>query len=105
MIKAFKSDEVCVVLTNLGVRGIMVTETKGFGASPAIQKLIAVQNMSKFCPQAKTRDCHRGGDGRASCGKITTYARTGKIDDGRILVLDAEQVVRVRAGETAADTI
>ena len=35
--------------------------------------------------------------------KITTYARTDKIGDGKIFVLDAEQVVRVRTGETGAD--
>jgi len=37
--------------------------------------------------------------------KITTAARTGKIGDGKIFVLDAEQVVRVRTGETGADAI
>ena len=37
--------------------------------------------------------------------KITTYARTGKFGDGKIFVLDAEQVVRVRTGETGADPI
>ena len=37
--------------------------------------------------------------------KITTTARTGKIGDGKIFVLDAEQVVRVRTGETGTDAI
>ena len=37
--------------------------------------------------------------------KITTYARTDKIGDGKIFVLDAEQVVRFRTGETGADAI
>ena len=37
--------------------------------------------------------------------KIITAARTGKIGDGKIFVLDAEQVVRVRTGETGADAI
>ena len=45
MIKPFKLDEVREALTNLGVRGMMVTEIKDLAPSRAIQKPIAAQNI------------------------------------------------------------
>ena len=106
MIKPFKLDEVREALTNLGVRGMMVTELKGFGAqSGHTETYRGAEYMVNFVPKLKLEIVVEAAMAEQVVGKITTSARTGKIGDGKILVFDAEQVVRVRTGETSADAI
>ena len=61
--------------------------------------------MVNFVPKLKLEIVVEATMAEQVAEKITTYARTDKIGDGKIFVLDAEQVVRVRTGETGADAI
>ena len=61
--------------------------------------------MVNFVPKLKLEIVVEAAMAEQVVGEITTSARTGKIGDGKILVLDAEQEVRVRTGETGADAI
>ena len=93
-------------LTNLGVRGMMVTEIKGFGAqSGHTETYRGAECVVNFVPKLKLEIVVEAAMAEQVVGKITTSARTGKIGDGKILVFDAEQVVRVRTGETGADAL
>ena len=85
-IKPFKLEEVREALTDAGVRGLMVTEIKGFGA------------------QSGHTEIYRGVADQM-IEVISRTAKTGKIGDGKIFVLDVEQAVRVRTGETGDDAI
>ena len=106
MIKPFKLDEVREALTNLGVRGMMVTEIKGFGAqSGHTETYRGAEYVVNFVPKLKLEIVVEAAMAEQVVEEITISARTGKIGDGKIFVLDAEQVVRVRTGETGADAI
>ena len=105
-IKPFKLDEVLEALTDMGVRGMMVTEIKGFGAqSGHTETYRGAEYVVNFVPKIKLELVVDAAMADQVVEKITTAARTGKIGDGKIFVLDAEQVVRVRTGETGADAI
>ena len=105
-IKPFKLDEVREALTDMVVRGMMVTEIKGFGAqSGHTETYRGAEYVVNFVPKIKLELVVDAAMADQVVEKITTAARTGKIGDGKIFVLDAEQVVRVRTGETGADAI
>jgi len=105
-IKPFKLDEVREALTDMGVRGMMVTEIKGFGAqSGDTETYRGAEYVVNFVPKIKLELVVDASMADQVVEKITTAARTGKIGDGKIFVLDAEQVVRVRTGEIGTDAI
>ena len=105
-IKPFKLDEVREALTDMGVRGMMLTEIQGFGAQPGhTETYRGAEYVVNFVPKIKLELVVDEVMADQVVEKITTAARTGKIGDGKIFVLDAEQVVRVRTGETGADAI
>ena len=106
MIKLFKLDEVREALTILGACGMMVTEIKGFGAqSGHTETYRGAEYVVNFVPKLKLEIVVEAAMAEQVVEEITISACTGKIGDGKIFVLDAEQVVRVRTGETSPDAI
>jgi nitrogen regulatory protein P-II 1 len=105
-IKPFKLEKVREALTDIGVRGMMVTEIKGFGAqSGHTETYRGAEYVVNFVPKIKLEIVVEASMAEHVVEKITMSARTGKIGDGKIFVLDAEQVVRVRTGETGANAV
>lgn len=105
-IKPFKLEEVREALTTIGVRGMMVTEIKGFGAqSGHIEIYRGAEYAVNFVPKAKLEIVVSDDLADEVVGTIRTAARTGKIGDGKIFVLDIAQAVRVRTGETNDDAL
>ncbi len=100
-IKPFKLDEVREALTEIGVRGMMVTEIKGFGSQSGHTEIYrGAEYAVNFVPKVKLEIVVSAAEADAVVDKIVTTARTGKIGDGKIFVLDVEKAMRVRTGET-----
>ena len=105
-IKPFKLEEVREALTEAGVRGLMVTEIKGFGAQSGHTEIYrGAEYVVNFVPKVKLELVVAAGVADQMVEVITKTAQTGKIGDGKIFVLDVEQAVRVRTGETGDDAI
>ena len=105
-IKPFKLEEVRVALTELGVKGMMVTEIKGFGAQSGHTEIYrGAEYAVNFVPKVKLELVVDDGMADNVVETITDTAKTGKIGDGKIFVLDVGQAVRVRTGETGLDAI
>lgn len=105
-IKPFKLEEVREALTEAGVRGLMVTEIKGFGAQSGHTEIYrGAEYVVNFVPKVKLELVVADGVADQMVEVITKTAQTGKIGDGKIFVLDVEQAVRVRTGETGDDAI
>ncbi|MEZ5716107.1 MAG: P-II family nitrogen regulator [Paracoccaceae bacterium] len=105
-IKPFKLEEVREALTGIGVRGMMVTEVKGFGAQSGHTEIYrGAEYAVNFVPKIKLEIVVGAAMVDQVIETITTTARTGKIGDGKIFVLDVAQAVRVRTGETNEDAI
>jgi nitrogen regulatory protein P-II 1 len=105
-IKPFKLEEVREALTEAGVRGLMVTEIKGFGAQSGHTEIYrGAEYVVNFVPKIKLELVVADAIADQMVEVITKTAQTGKIGDGKIFVLDVEQVVRVRTGETGEDAI
>ena len=105
-IKPFKLDEVREALTEIGVRGMMVTEIKGFGAQSGHTEIYrGAEYAIDFVPKVKLEIAVSAALAEQVVDAITRTARTGKIGDGKIFVLDIQQAVRVRTGETNEDAL
>lgn len=105
-IKPFKLEEVREALTEAGVRGLMVTEIKGFGAQSGHTEIYrGAEYVVNFVPKVKLELVVSDSVADQMVEVITKTAQTGKIGDGKIFVLDVEQAVRVRTGETGEDAI
>jgi nitrogen regulatory protein P-II 2 len=101
VIKPFKLDEVREALTPLGVQGLTVTEVKGFGRQKGQTEIYrGAEYHVSFLPKVKIEVAVADELADAVVEAIATTARTGKIGDGKIFVLDVERTLRIRTGET-----
>ena len=100
-IKPFKLEEVREALTTIGVRGMMVTEIKGFGAQSGHTEIYrGAEYAVNFVPKVKLEIVVADGLADEVVDTIMKAAKTDKIGDGKIFVLDVGQAVRVRTGES-----
>lgn len=105
-IKPFKLEEVREALTDIGVRGMMVTEIKGFGSQSGHTEIYrGAEYAVNFVPKIKLEIVVPAEMSEQVVETITKTAQTGKIGDGKIFVLDVAQAVRVRTGETDTDAL
>ncbi len=105
-IKPFKLEEVREALTQIGVSGLMVTEIKGFGAQAGHTEIYrGAEYEVNFVPKIKLEIVVPENLADQVVETITQTARTGKIGDGKIFVLDVAHAVRVRTGETNHDAL
>ena len=106
IIKPFKLDEVRQALSDLGIRGITVTEVKGFGRQKGHTELYrGAEYVVDFLPKVKVEAAVEASQVELVIEAIENAARTGKIGDGKIFVTVLEQVVRIRTGETGPDAL
>ncbi len=105
-IKPYKLDEVREALVAIGVRGMMVTEIKGFGTQSGHTEIYRGAEYSvSFVPKMKLEIAVPDGQADEVVETIARTARTDKIGDGKIFVIDLEQALRVRTGETGDDAL
>ncbi|TDJ62877.1 MAG: P-II family nitrogen regulator [Proteobacteria bacterium] len=102
IIKPFKLDDVRDALSNVGVRGVTVTEVKGFGRQKGHTELYrGAEYVVDFLPKVKLEVAISANLLDQAIEAITDAAKTDKIGDGKIFVFDLEQVIRIRTGEDA----
>ena len=105
-IKPYKLDEVREALTAIGVRGMMVTEIKGFGTQSGHTEIYrGAEYAVNFVPKMRLEMVVNDGMADTVVETISKTARTGKIGDGKIFVVDVQSALRVRTGETDDDAL
>ncbi len=101
IIKPFKLDDVREALSDIGVQGITVTDVKGFGRQKGHTELYrGAEYMVDFLPKVKVDIAVPNELVERAVDTISRSANTGKIGDGKIFVVDLEQAVRIRTGES-----
>jgi nitrogen regulatory protein PII len=106
IIKPFKLDEVKEALRSIGVDGLTVTETQGFGRQRGHTEVYrGAEYQVDFVPKVKVEVMTDDDQTQQVVDAILKSARTGKIGDGKIFVFPAEQVYRIRTGEMGPDAI
>jgi nitrogen regulatory protein P-II 1 len=106
IIKPFKLDDVKEALQQLGLQGMTVVEAKGFGRQKGHTELYrGAEYVVDFLPKLKVEVVVGDEQVEAVLEAIQRAAKTGKIGDGKIFVLDVQNVVRIRTGETGPAAI
>jgi len=104
--KPVKLEEVREGPATIGVRGMMVTEIKGFGTQSGHRKIYrGAEYAVNFVPRVKLEIAVPAALADQVVEAIRTTATTGKIDDGKVFVPDVTSAVRVRTGETIEDAL
>ena len=105
-IKPFKLEEVRTALTDIGVKGMMVTEIKGYGVQSGHTEIYrGAEYAVNFVPKMKLEIVVSNDMADQVVETIRATSHTGKIGDGKIFVLDVESAMRVRTGEMNDDAI
>jgi nitrogen regulatory protein P-II 2 len=106
IIKPFKLDEVRDALTGVGVRGMTVTEVKGYGRQKGHTEIYrGAEYAVNFLPKIRVEVAVPADRVAKTVDTITAAARTGQIGDGKIFVTPIDHAMRIRTGETDSDAL
>jgi len=106
IIKPFKLDEVKEALHELGLKGMTVTEAKGFGRQKGHTELYrGAEYVVDFLPKVKIEVVIDDNLVERAIESIQQAAQTGRIGDGKIFVSPIEEVVRIRTGERGTEAV
>jgi nitrogen regulatory protein P-II 1 len=106
IIKPFKLDEVKEALNAIGIKGMTISDVKGYGRQKGhVEVYRGAEYRVDFLPKIKLEIIIEAELVERVIEVVVNAARTSKIGDGKIFVLPVEQVVRVRTGETGSQAI
>ena len=106
IIKPFKIDDVRDALAEVGIKGMTVTEVKGFGRQKGHTELYrGAEYVVDFVPKVKLEVAVDSAIADQVIDAIVSAARTEKIGDGKIFVYDVDRIIRIRTGEEDQDAL
>lgn len=106
IIKPFKLDEVKEALGEVGVKGMTVTEVKGFGRTGGKREVYrGSAYVVDFVPKVKVEVIVPDALVVPVLDAIEKAAKTGRIGDGKIFVSPIEEAIRIRTGERGEDAV
>ena len=105
-IKPFKLDDVKSALMEIGIKGLTVSEVKGFGRQKGHTELYrGAEYVVDFLPKVKIEIVLGDEMVEKAVEAIRRAAQTGRIGDGKIFVSNIEEAIRIRTGESGVDAI
>ena len=106
IIRPFKLDDVREALSEIGVRGMTLTEVKGYGRQKGHTELYRGSEYKiDFLPKIKIEIIAADSMVENIVTTIVKAARTGQVGDGKIFVSPVEDVIRVRTEESGEDAV
>lgn len=106
IIKPFKLEEVKKALNDINIEGMTVTEVKGFGRQKGHTEFYrGAEYTVDFLPKVKIEITTDNEMAAKVVDAIVASARTGKIGDGKIFVLNVDDAVRIRTGDKGKEAL
>jgi nitrogen regulatory protein P-II 1 len=106
IIKPFKLEDLKEGLSSLGIKGMTVSEVKGFGRQKGHSEIYrGAEYTVDFVPKVRVEIVVEADMVEKVIDVILSHAKTGQVGDGKIFVLPVEEVVRIRTGEKGKDAI
>lgn len=106
IIKPHKLEDVRQAVGEVGVQGMTVAEVRGFGRQRGHTEIYrGAEYVVEFVPKTKVEMAVDDSIAEHVIEAISKAARTGKVGDGKIFVVELEQVVRIRTGERDASAL
>jgi nitrogen regulatory protein P-II 1 len=101
IIRHFKLEDVKDALNRQGIRGITVTEVRGFGRQKGHTEMYrGAEYVVDFVPKIKIETVVPDADAPAVIETIVSTAKTGQVGDGKIFVSEVGGSIRIRTGES-----
>ncbi|MFH2059381.1 MAG: P-II family nitrogen regulator [Pseudomonadota bacterium] len=106
IVKPFKLDDIKEALSEIGIYGMTVTEVNGYGRQKGHKEIYrGAEYVVDFVPKIKVEIVVSDERADETVETVRNAANSGKIGDGKIFVLNVEQVIRVRTGETGTEAL
>ena len=106
IIKPFKLEEAKEALSNVGIKGLTVSEVKGFGRQKGHKEIYrGAEYEIEFLPKVKLEVVVPDSEVEKVIEAIVSAARTGRLGDGKVFVNPVEEVIRIRTGERDEEAI
>lgn len=106
IIRPFRIDDVREALAEIGVKGMTLTEVKGYGRQKGHTELYrGSEYQIDFLPKIKLEVIVADNIADKVIDTIMNAARTGQVGDGKIFVYPVDDVIRVRTGESGEDAL
>ncbi|MFW5500218.1 MULTISPECIES: P-II family nitrogen regulator [unclassified Maridesulfovibrio] len=106
IVRPFKVDDVKDAIAALGLKGMTVTDVKGFGRQGGHKEVYrGAEYQVDFIAKTKIEIVVDADRVSEVIEVVSAAAKTGKVGDGKIFVIPVEEVVRIRTGETGPDAI
>lgn len=106
IIKPFKLDDVKEALNAVGIKGLTITEVRGFGRQRGHTELYrGSEYVVDFLPKVKIEVVVPEAQAEEVIQAIVGAARTGRIGDGKVFITPIEDTVRIRTGERGEDAL
>ena len=106
IIKPAKLEDVREALIEVGIQGLTASEVSGFGRQKGHTEIYrGAEYAISFVPKSKIEVAVADDQADAVVDAIRTAAGSGNIGDGKIFVLDVDQAVRIRTGETGDEAL
>lgn len=104
--RPFKLDDVKVAMTEIGVKGLTVSEVKGFGRQGGHREVYrGAEYQVDFLAKVKIEVVVRDSQVAEVIEAAQKATRTGQVGDGKIFVIPVEEVIRIRTGETGEEAV
>jgi len=106
IIKPYKLEEVRDALSDVGIAGMTVTEVRGFGRQKGHTELFrGSEYVTDFLPKIRIEVVVSDDELDTAVGAVLRGARTGKIGDGKIFVVNIDEAVRIRTEERGVEAL
>ena len=106
IIQPFRLEPVKEALHEISVKGMTVTEVKGFGVQKGIREVYrGMEYQVDFLPKVKIEIVATDDKVQSIIDTIISKARTGRIGDGKIFIYPVAEVIRIRTGETGDEAV
>jgi nitrogen regulatory protein P-II 2 len=106
IIKPHKLEELRDALARLGVRGLTVTEAKGYGRQRGHTEIYrGAEYTVNFVPKIKIEVAVPDSQVDKVTETIVAAAKTGQIGDGKVFVFSIDHAIRIRTGEVGEEAL
>ena len=106
IVRHFKLEDVKNALTEQGIHGMTVSEVRGFGRQKGHTEIYrGTEYAVDFVPKVKIEVACSDADVQTVIDTILQNAQTGQIGDGKVFVIDLDNAIRIRTGETGEEAL
>jgi len=106
IIRPFKLDEVKEALVEEGIRGLTISEVRGYGRQKGhTETYRGSEYRIEFVPKIKIEVIVDDAKLDKVIDAVLRTAKTGQVGDGKIFIFDVQEAIRIRTEESGKEAL